>query len=394
MFRSNRKSLASLATLVVLALLATTCGPATATAPTTAPQATATEAAVSTLPPTQSGAAVKKEKLKIAVAHVGAMSDEGWTLGHHLAIEAVKKAFPDQVEVIAEVESVPWSDEGTRILEQFVADGAQMVFVTSEYADILYKVADAHPNVIFLECNGHRPSANLVTYYFQTRFVYYLKGQAAGLLTKTNNIGFVGSFADLPSNVNAFNAVEMGALSVNPKAVTHVVNVNTWFDPALERQAAEALMANGADVLTGYMDDPSVLQAAEEKGNWSFGYNLDLRKYAPKWYVTGDIINWGPSYIKEVQSVLDGTWKGSRFYNIPLGPDGFYLDKWGPNVPQDVQAKVDATENRILNEGYDPFVGPIYDATGTLRIKQGDVLTEDFFYTQWTWPVKGVVTTK
>ncbi len=61
--------------------------------------------------------------------------------------------------------------------------------------------------------------------------------------------------------------------SVNPKAEVRVVWTQTWFDPGVERDAADSLLDVGADVLTMHQDAPATMQAAEARGAYVIGYN-------------------------------------------------------------------------------------------------------------------------
>src|SRR6202044_3861524 len=99
---------------------------------------------------------------------------------------------------------------------------------------------------------------------YQTRFYEgaYLLGILAGKMTKSNTLGFVGSFP-VPEVVRNLDAYTLGAQSVNPKIKTKVVWVNTWYDPGKERQAAETLVAQGADFLAQNTDSPAVVQVAQ-----------------------------------------------------------------------------------------------------------------------------------
>ena len=51
--------------------------------------------------------------------------------------------------------------------------------------------------------------------------------------------------------------------AANPKATVRVVWLNTWFDPPRERDAAQTLIDQGADVLTNHSASPAVAQAAQ-----------------------------------------------------------------------------------------------------------------------------------
>jgi hypothetical protein len=91
-----------------------------------------------------------------------------------------------------------------------------------------------------------------------------MAGVIAGKMTKTNTLGFVGSFP-IPEVLRNINAFTLGAQSVNPKIKTKVVWVSTWFDPPKESEAAQSLINQGADVLLQNTDSTAVLQTAEKK---------------------------------------------------------------------------------------------------------------------------------
>lgn len=336
--------------------------------------------------PTQEPAA---EPVLVAFGHVGPVSDEGWTWSHDQGMKTVEAAFGDRVRT-ALVENMPFSEETPRTLEQFVADGAGVIFITSEYADFVYEVADAHPEVVFLECNGHRASDNMINYYIEHWDPSYLIGMAAGLLTESNQLGYVGSYPT-DSVYTSVNAFHLGARSVNPDVTTKVVLINSWFDPAAANQAGNTLIDDGADFLFGIMDEAAYLEVAQERGVWAAMWNTDMRRFGTDAYVSSIMLDWGAFYAEEVGAALDGTWEGNR-ENIllPIGA-GVDRDEWGENVPQDVQDQVDAVRDQMLNEGLNVFVGPIYDTDGNLVIKEGEELSDEYLYREWIWAVEGVV---
>ena len=327
------------------------------------------------------------DKAFIAFAYVGPVSDEGWTWTHDQGRQAVEKAFPGKVKT-AYIENMPYSDQASRILEQFVADGAKMVIINSGYADFVIKVADKYPDVVFLECNGNRLSKNHKWYYVEHWSPAYLIGMAAGMMTKTNKLGFVGSYP-VPSVYTDANALQLGAKSVNPKVTTQVVLIDSWFNPSAAKQAAVALINGGVDFVFDIMDEPAVLQYANEKGVWSATWNTDMRRFGPEKYVSSVSLNWKDFYVSQVKAVLDGAWKtGDNGALLPLA-GGVDRDAWGKNVPADVQTKVDAVREKMLKEGFNPFVGPIKDTKGKERVPAGKSLSKMELYT-WDWAVEGV----
>lgn len=364
--------------IVLLILLAITAGCAQPAATTQAPEPTKA--------PEATQAPAVSEPALIAFAYVGPVSDMGWTYTHDEARKAMEAAFPGQVKT-AFIENMPYSEEASRALEQFVADGAKMIFINSEYADFVTEVADKHPDVYFLECDGHRVSKNEVWYYVAHWNPTYLIGMAAGLMTQTNTLGYIGSYP-VQSVYASVNSFQLGARSVNPDVETKVVLINSWFDPAAANQAANALIDDGADFIMDIMDETAALQVEEKRGVWGATWNTDQRAAAPTKYVSSVSLNWKDYYISEVQSFLDGTWTGDRYTLLEMG-NGVDRDKWGPNVPADVQSQVDAVRETIMNGSFNPFVGPIKDTKGEVRVPEGQTMTEMDLYL-WDWAVEGV----
>lgn len=216
----------------------------------------------------------------------------------------------------------------------------------------------------------------------------YLIGMAAAQLSKTGTIGYVASF---PVNVVYCDllALMLGARSINPDMKAKVLVFNSWFDPPKAAQAANALVDAGADFLIAGHDDPATLEVAEKRKVWCSAWNADMRKFGPNAYVSSVELNWKDFYTREVKSLLDGTWKGNRFELLPLG-EGVDRDDWGDKVPQDVRQKVDAVRDKMLNEDFFPFVGPIKDNKGKIRVADGVRMTDTQLYQEMNWAIEGV----
>jgi nucleoside-binding protein len=246
------------------------------------------------------------EPLKIAFVYLGPVGDGGWTYQHDQGRIALQKALGDKVKTTY-VENVPESADAERVIRQLAADGNKLIFTTSfGYMEPTLKVAKLFPKVYFEHATGYKTAPNMATY--QTRFYEgaYLLGVIAGKMTKTNVLGFVGSFP-IPEVVRNLDAYTLGARSVNPKIKTKVIWVDTWYDPGKERQAAETLVAQGADMLAQNTDSPAVVQVAEEKKVHAFGWDSDMAKYGPHAELTANTENWGVYYIQEAKRVLNGT---------------------------------------------------------------------------------------
>lgn len=327
---------------------------------------------------------VAEEKALIAFGHVGPVTDECWTWSHDQGMKAVQAEFPKVKTVM--VESVPFSADATRTFRQFVAQGAQMVFITSNYGDFLYDVAKRAPDVAFLECDGRNPMDNLATYYVAHWYPSYVAGVAAGLMSKTGKLGYIASFP-VPSVYSGSNAFLMGARTINPTATMQVIAINKWFDPQAATQAGSALIDSGADLLFGIMDEAGYLQVAEKRGAKAVMWNTDIRRYGPKAYVSSIVIDFKRYYVEQVRARLTGAWTPTSTI-LPLG-GGVDIDAWGETVPESVRKQADAVRAKIL-AGWSPFTGELKDNKGKIRIPAGKTMTEPELY-NWDWSVDGVV---
>ena len=189
--------------------------------------------------------------------------------------------FGDKVKTTF-VEKVPESADAERVIRDLAAQGNKIIFTTSfGYMEPTLKVAAEFPDVKFEHATGYKLAANMGVY--DTRFYQdaYLSGIIAGAMTKTNTLGFVGSFP-IPEVLRNINAFTLGAQSVNPKIKTKVVWISTWFDPPKEAEAAQSLINAGADVLLQNTDSSAVLQTAEKNGKFAFGWDADMSAVAPE----------------------------------------------------------------------------------------------------------------
>jgi basic membrane protein A and related proteins len=320
--------------------------------------------------------------LKVAFVYLGPVGDGGWTYQHDLGRIALQKEFGDKVKTTF-VENVPETADAERVIRQLAADGNQLIFTTSfGYMEPTLKVAKQFPKVKFEHATGYKTAPNLATY--QPRFYEgaYLLGVLAGKLTKTNTLGFVGSFP-IPEVIRNIDAYTLGALSVNPKIKTKVIWVNTWYDPGKERQAAETLVAQGADMLAQNTDSPAVVQVAQEKGVNAFGWDSDMVKYGPKAELTANTQNWGVYYISQVKRVLDGTWKsGETSWGIKEGM--VVLTPLNAAVPPDVAKVFNEKKQAIVDGKLILFAGPLKDNKGAMKIPAGQEMPfKDLMAINW-----------
>lgn len=330
--------------------------------------------------------AAQAEDVKAGFIYVGPIGDHGWSYRHDIGRQAVEAALGDGVTT-SYVESVPEGADAERVIRQMAQTGHNLIFTTSfGFMNPTEKVAKQFPNVKFEHATGYKRTDNLSTYAARFYEGRYVAGVIAGKMTKSNIVGYVGSFP-IPEVVRGINSFMMGAWSVNPDVQVKIVWANTWYDPGKEGDAAKALIDQGADIMVQHTDSPAPLQVAENRGVLGFGQASDMIKFAPKAQLTAIVDNWDSYYVARAKAVADGTWES--------------IDTWGgidtgmvemapyTNMPDDVKALAEATAAKIASGEFHPFTGPIYDQAGELRVKEGEV-ADDGMLLGMDWYIKGI----
>src|SRR6202048_3171659 len=337
---------------------------------------------------TMTGAISAAEPVKVAFVYVDPVGDSGWTYQHDLGRRALEKALGAQVKTTY-VENVTATADAEGVVRQLAAAGNDLIFTTSfGYMDATWRFARLFPNVHFEHATGYKTAANVATYEARFYEGAYLLGVLAGRTTKSNTLGFVGSFP-IPEVIRNINAFTLGARSVNPKASTKVIWVDTWYDPGKERQAAEALIAQGADVLSQNTDSPAVVQVAEKHGVHAFGWDSDMSKYGPNAQLTANTENWADYCIDEVRKVMAGTWTGGRQTANGIKENMVVLTPLNKSVPADVARLFEEKKRAIVEGKLMPFAGPLKDNAGATKLGPGTALAHEQLMAI-NWYVDGV----
>jgi basic membrane protein A len=333
-------------------------------------------------------AAKKAEPLKVGFVYVSPIGDAGWTTQHNRGREQMQAALGDKVTTTF-VEKVPEGADAERVIRDLASQGHRLIFTTSfGFMNPTIKVAEEFPDVKFEHATGYKGAANVGTYNVRFYEGRYAAGLLAGKMTKTDTLGYVGAFP-IPEVLQGINAFTLGARSVNPKVQVRVIWVNSWYDPGKERDAANALIGQGADIVTHHTDSSAVVAAAEEKGKMAIAYHSDRARFGPKSQRAAVTHHWGEYYTRTAQSVLDGSWKPGNLWGGMK--DGMIkVEAFNESVPKDVVELVNAKAAAIRAGEFHPFSGPIATNDGR-QVAAKDVALTDEQLGQMDFYVQGVV---
>src|SRR4051794_14949660 len=245
--------------------------------------------------------------------------EEPWDGAIHAALTAVAK---DGEITYDHVDDLGTADEMERALRDVIANENPDVIVGDAFAaeDAVRQVAKEFPDTAFVFGSGGKEQApNFSVFDNWLQDPAYLAGMMAGGLTKTGTVGVVGAMP-IPEVNRIVNAFTAGAQETRPDARVTVSFINSFFDPATAKQAAEAAIAGGADVLFAERD--GVIAAAEEHKLPVFGMMVDQKEQAPEYVVSSLVWDMQPTIEAVVEQVKDGSYKAQNLAEYSFMKNG------------------------------------------------------------------------
>lgn len=285
----------------------------------------------------------------MALVTPGSIADAAWNAGAYAGLMQIRDSL--QIPVSHVEARTPGEQEEQ--LRTYAAQGFQVVFAHGfEFQDPAERVAKDYPNTVFVITSGQRVTGNVVPIIFRMSEASYLAGMAAGGLSKTGKIGFVGGI-ELPPVKLGYEAWAEGAKAVNPNIESRETYLNTFDDAAAGREAALAMIRLGVDMLHHNADAAGlgVFQAAKEsKDVYLFGANLDQSGLAPDRVVGSAVIDVPRAILLVAQEVKEGRFTPRvESFGLESG-----VIRWVPNpaldalMPADLKTRIAATQDSII----------------------------------------------
>ncbi len=331
---------------------------------------------------------VVEGKFNVAFVYVGPVGDGGWTYAHNEGREYLADELSETVHT-AYLESVPEGADAERVIRNLARKGFNAIITTSfGYMDPTEVVAEEFPDTDFIHVSGFKKNeSNFANLFGGMESMKYLGGMIAGAraaIDGSNRVGYIAPFP-IAEVIRHANAAAMGMRQTCPECIMDIRWIYTWFDPNIEREAAQSLMQAGATVVITGADTPGPVQVAGEAGNWGIGYDSsNACEIDPEHCLTTPYWNWGPQYVELVNTMIDGSFVGEDIYfdvdSGSLGLLGFMEGQEpAPGVPEEVIPQVRALLDQMLAgefTRFDLFTGPINDNKGELIVPAGTSLTQ------------------
>lgn len=227
-------------------------------------------------------------KLKVAMILPGTIQDADFNAVGYIALLQLKNTLGVEV---AYSEQVAVAD-AERVAREFIAGGYNVIaFHGGQFLTIVQKLGPAFRDVNFImessgRIDGLPPNVwNIGRKFYQG---FYALGVLAALSTQSNVIGYIAGVR-LPDFVASLNAVKFAIKEFNPRAELLYTFVGDQNDPVRARQAAESVIARGADfiIIQVNLGAFGVIEAAKatpRKVLWTTfytdKYTLDTQRFA------------------------------------------------------------------------------------------------------------------
>lgn len=244
-----------------------------------------------------------------------------------------------------------------RVLRDYAQGGAKLVvgevFGVERAAR---QVAKDYPETAFLMGSSFPPQApNFAVFDNYIQECSYLTGLVAGAITQSDRIGMVGGYP-IPEVNRLMHAFMAGAKEVNPDVKFTVSFIGSWYDPPKAKEAAFAMIDQGADVM--YAERFGVSDAAKERGVKAIGNVIDTQDQYPGTVVASALWHMEPLIDKALKTVADGSFAAEDYGPLShLAAGGCSLAPMSADlVPAAVIEQVKAKEAAIREGSFEVAV--------------------------------------
>lgn len=332
------------------------------------------------------------KKLKVGFVYARTIESSGWTYGHELGRLYVEEILSGQIST-KYIENVPENEDAYFSIKSLADEGYNVIFTTSPiFRTSTLKCALEYPQIKFFNCSDDRPYEHMSCYFGRMYEPRFLTGLIAGAMTKTNLIGYSATSptSEVMASINSF---ALGAKIVNPYSKVKVSWTREWNSHVKFTNADSLLLSAGCDIISNRnLKIPR--DETKKYGVYSMLCSFDKDKNIPTKYLAAPIWNWGIYYEKILNNILNDTFGTilnmfnsnskliSFWYGMDVGVVDIYYSK--KYVPIEVQRLVEAMKKMITTYEFTPFMGPIYDNKGNLKLEENEVApSEDILSMNW-----------
>lgn len=254
--------------------------------------------------------------IKVGFIFIGD-ENETYTYAHVLGAKKMQEALGLSDDQIIYKWNIPENEQCYDAAVDLAEQGCNIIFANSfGHEDYIIQAAQEYPDVQFCHATGYKAASsglsNMHNYFTSVYQSRYVSGVVAGMklaelygADTDVKIGYVGAYS-YAEVISGFTAYFLGVRSICPNVTMEVKYTGSWANQALEKETAEALIADGCVLISQHADTTGAASACEAAKVYDVGYNVSMMEAAPNYALTSASIKWGPYYTYATQSVING----------------------------------------------------------------------------------------
>jgi len=305
-----------------------------------------------------------------------------WTRSHENARKSIEESLDGRVTTAA-VFDIPSDDPYPALRAAVEREQPDVLFtVNSLFSAASLRIALEFPQTLVFNCNHAVTGLNLNTYFTKLYEQSFILGAVAGAYTATDIIGFVDLPARATDSTYAINAFTQGARLVNHNIRVKRCKTRTNYSGPEDKLARKKLAEAGCDVvMCQYPNyDDIVVKPCDDIYAMlcSISPNGSVVEYlaAAAW-------NWSAVYEKILgdylaggfEALLRGRQAGSYYFWLGISSGAAPIYKVDAALGTHTARLCDLFCDLVSNAKLYPFIGPIRDGAGELRVARYDMPT-------------------
>ena len=329
----------------------------------------------------------KDEPKNIGFIILGDVNKSGWNAEQYNGIKAACEKY--NLKLLVRDKVVPNSGQCQTAIRELASENAGMIFLASySYSKEVKNLLGKYPEISFATNSAEVHAKNMTAYFVKMYQARYLAGALAGLMTKSNKIGYVAAIKN--SEVNrGINAFALGVQRVNPNAKVFVTWTNSWQDESKEIENTNKLIQKiGVDVITYHQDESTTADTAESLGVNYIAYNQILKSESPH-YLASIICHWDLYYTDIIKHYLGGDLNAVKNRWIGIKENVVELANISSSIDPAIINQIESLKEELKNDKM-IFSDEIFDNEDCVRCIKGKVIGDDFLIERMIWLVKGI----
>lgn len=299
-------------------------------------------------PKDSSGEKKSAEDFKVAILTMRKMTTPA-DLNTLEGVDKLKEELGLECKIVECLEIAEYKEQMQAVSEE----GYDVVyFIYDNFLEAAKELAPMYPDTKYVGLYIDQPDNDIENFkplFFRPEQGAFLCGAAAGLMTESNQVAFLGGGVN-PAILTFLAGYEAGIKYVNEECELVVSWANTFDDPLKGKELASSLYSRGVDVIfqSANQTGLGVFETAKETGKYAIGVDVDQSELAPDNVIASCLVDHGYATYDSISKIFEGEFTNEQvYYGLQEGSPVIALND--NIVPAEVSEQLKELEQKIVN---------------------------------------------